>query len=133
MALYMIRKRERLFSKKDNEKITFKMPHKMETFNHIDFKDVNTDSIPPFVLDNNDDRRKTYYSDGLTLGPEFREDESISKEIRHLMKLERETKRNKGQVTLYLIRRSLEVLKKFHWMILGGRFNQLSHVSSPLN
>ncbi|GJY58388.1 hypothetical protein Tco_0458280 [Tanacetum coccineum] len=33
---------------------------------------------------------------------------------------------------LYLMRRSLEVLKKFHWMILGGRFNQLSHVSSPL-
>ncbi|GJS22223.1 hypothetical protein Tco_0450855, partial [Tanacetum coccineum] len=29
---------------------------------------------------------------------------------------------------LYLMRRSLEVLRKFHWMILGGRFNQLSHV-----
>nr|GEX78153.1 MAK10-like protein [Tanacetum cinerariifolium]GEX80752.1 MAK10-like protein [Tanacetum cinerariifolium] len=33
---------------------------------------------------------------------------------------------------LYLMRRSLEVLRKFHWMILGGLFNQLSHVSSPL-
>ncbi|GJY62797.1 hypothetical protein Tco_0464257 [Tanacetum coccineum] len=33
---------------------------------------------------------------------------------------------------LYLTRRSLEVLRKFHWMILGGRFNQLSHVSSLL-
>ncbi|GJW84719.1 hypothetical protein Tco_0157864 [Tanacetum coccineum] len=33
---------------------------------------------------------------------------------------------------LYLMRRSLEVLRKFHWMILGGRSNQLSHVSSPL-
>ncbi|GJY26250.1 hypothetical protein Tco_0400976 [Tanacetum coccineum] len=32
---------------------------------------------------------------------------------------------------LYLMRRSLKVLRKFHWMILGGRFNQLSHVSSP--
>ncbi|GKC58029.1 hypothetical protein Tco_1085627 [Tanacetum coccineum] len=31
-----------------------------------------------------------------------------------------------------LMRKSLEVLRKFHWMILGGRFNQLSHVSSPL-
>ncbi|GJV71654.1 hypothetical protein Tco_1491649 [Tanacetum coccineum] len=30
-------------------------------------------------------------------------------------------------VLLYLTRRSLEVLRKFHWMILGGRFNQLSH------
>ncbi|GKD58612.1 hypothetical protein Tco_1296121 [Tanacetum coccineum] len=37
-----------------------------------------------------------------------------------------------GEVTLYLMRRSLEVLRKFHWMILGGQFNQLSHVSSPL-
>ncbi|GJX64759.1 hypothetical protein Tco_0299102 [Tanacetum coccineum] len=116
--------------KKDNEKITFKMPHKMETFNHKDLKDVNTDSIPPFVLENNDDRGKTYYSDSLTLGPEYREDESISKEIRQLMKLERESKRHKGEVTLYLIRRSLEVLRKFHWMILGGRFNLLSYVFS---
>ncbi|GKE14300.1 protein kinase-like domain, concanavalin A-like lectin/glucanase domain protein [Tanacetum coccineum] len=73
---------------KDDEKITFKMPHKMEAFNHIDFKDVNTDSIPPFVLENNNDRGKTYYSDSLTLGPEYKEDEIISKEIQHLMKLE---------------------------------------------
>ncbi|GJS84607.1 hypothetical protein Tco_0751148, partial [Tanacetum coccineum] len=27
--------------------------------------------------------------------------------------------------------KSLEVLRNFHWMILGGRFNQLSYVSSP--
>ncbi|GJW47971.1 hypothetical protein Tco_0079617 [Tanacetum coccineum] len=54
--------------KKDNEKITFKMPHKIEAFNHIDFKDVNTDSIPPFVLENNDDRRnKPNTSDSLGL------------------------------------------------------------------
>ncbi|GJX70675.1 ribonuclease H-like domain-containing protein [Tanacetum coccineum] len=33
---------------------------------------------------------------------------------------------------LLVMRRSLEVLRKFHWTILGGRFNQLSHVSSPL-
>ncbi|GJS25448.1 ribonuclease H-like domain-containing protein [Tanacetum coccineum] len=33
---------------------------------------------------------------------------------------------------LYLMRRSLKILRKFHWMILGGRSNQLSHVSSPL-
>ncbi|GJR36037.1 reverse transcriptase domain-containing protein [Tanacetum coccineum] len=33
---------------------------------------------------------------------------------------------------LYLIRRSLEVLRKFHWMILEGRFNQFLHVSSSL-
>nr|GEV42940.1 hypothetical protein [Tanacetum cinerariifolium] len=118
--------------KKDNKKITFKMPHKMEALNHIDFKDVNTDSIPPFVLKNNDDHGKTYYSDSLTLGSEYKEDESISKEIQNLMKLERKAKRNKGKVTLYLTIKSLEVLRKFHWMILGGRFNQLSYVSFPL-
>ncbi|GJW19415.1 zinc finger, CCHC-type containing protein [Tanacetum coccineum] len=41
---------------------------------------------------------------------------------------------DKGTITLrlYLMRRSLEVLRKFHRMILGGRFNQLSHVSFPL-
>nr|GEY08233.1 hypothetical protein [Tanacetum cinerariifolium] len=33
---------------------------------------------------------------------------------------------------LYLMRRSLKVLRKFHWMIPGGGFNQLSHVCSPL-
>ncbi|GJT14185.1 protein kinase-like domain, concanavalin A-like lectin/glucanase domain protein [Tanacetum coccineum] len=84
---------------KDDEKITFKMPHKMETFNQIGLKDINTDSKPPFVLGSNDDRGKTYYSNSLTLGPEYKEDEIVSKEIRHLMKLEREAKRHKGEVT----------------------------------
>ncbi|GKB62852.1 hypothetical protein Tco_0919038 [Tanacetum coccineum] len=42
------------------------------------------------------------------------------------------TKEKSRKDVLYLMRRSLEVLRKFHWMILGGRFNQLSHVSSPL-
>ncbi|GJY11040.1 hypothetical protein Tco_0379225 [Tanacetum coccineum] len=31
---------------------------------------------------------------------------------------------------LYLMRRSLEVLRKFHWMILGGRFNHFENGSS---
>ncbi|GKA30969.1 hypothetical protein Tco_0717274 [Tanacetum coccineum] len=97
--------------KKDNEKITFKMPHKMKTFNHIDLKDVNTDSIPPSVLENNDDRRKTYYSNSLTLGPEYRKYESISKEIQHLMKLEKEAKRSKGEVTKFLIKNEEEIFR----------------------
>ncbi|GKA94891.1 putative reverse transcriptase domain-containing protein [Tanacetum coccineum] len=42
------------------------------------------------------------------------------------------TLEDEEEVTLYLMRRSLEVLRKFHWMILKGRFNQLSHISSPL-
>ncbi|GJV90993.1 hypothetical protein Tco_1538806 [Tanacetum coccineum] len=66
---------------------------------YLEIKDINTDSIPPFVLGSNDDRGKTYYSNSLTLGPEYKEDEIISKEIRHLMKLEREAKKHKGEVT----------------------------------
>ncbi|GKB60127.1 MAK10-like protein [Tanacetum coccineum] len=40
--------------------------------------------------------------------------------------------RRRQMPRLYLMRRSLKVLRKFHWMILEGRFNELSHVSSPL-
>nr|GEU63857.1 zinc finger, CCHC-type [Tanacetum cinerariifolium] len=43
-----------------------------------------------------------------------------------------EDKKKSHKDVLYLTRKSLEVLRKFHWMILEGRFNQLSHVSSPL-
>ncbi|GJY34634.1 protein kinase-like domain, concanavalin A-like lectin/glucanase domain protein [Tanacetum coccineum] len=66
---------------KDNDKITFKMPPKMEAFNHINFMDVNTDFIPPFILENNDDHGKTYYLDSLILGPEYREDEMFSSNL----------------------------------------------------
>ncbi|GJV49507.1 hypothetical protein Tco_1439719 [Tanacetum coccineum] len=50
--------------------------------------------------------------------------ESMKRQVESLMRSE--------VLLLYLTRRSLEVLKKFHWMILGGLSNQLSHVSSPL-
>ncbi|GJR55492.1 protein kinase-like domain, concanavalin A-like lectin/glucanase domain protein [Tanacetum coccineum] len=110
---------------KDNKKITFKMPHKMEAFNHMDSKDVNIDSIPPFVLENNDDRGKTYYSDSLTLGPEYREDESISKEIRHLMKLERKAKRHKWEV---ICNHAL-----FVWSVAGSSFPVASSMLLPFD
>ncbi|GKD62587.1 protein kinase-like domain, concanavalin A-like lectin/glucanase domain protein [Tanacetum coccineum] len=55
---------------KDNEKITFKMPHKMEAFNHMNSKGVNTDSIPPFVFENNDDQR----GDGVAIIKRRRQD-----------------------------------------------------------
>nr|GEZ22733.1 reverse transcriptase zinc-binding domain-containing protein [Tanacetum cinerariifolium] len=66
---------------KDDKKITFKMPHNMEASNRIDFKDINIDSILPFVLGSNNDRGKSYYSDSLTLGPEYREDEKYMKKV----------------------------------------------------
>ncbi|GKE48552.1 hypothetical protein Tco_1479810 [Tanacetum coccineum] len=53
---------------KGNEKITFKMPHKMERFKHIDVEDLKTDNIPPFVITGDDsDEEKTYYSDSLNV------------------------------------------------------------------
>ncbi|GKE65783.1 hypothetical protein Tco_1519944 [Tanacetum coccineum] len=49
---------------KDKDKIVFKVPHKMEMFKHIDFTDMNTDRIPPFVIEGDDDSsRKPHYSD----------------------------------------------------------------------
>ncbi|GKD46054.1 hypothetical protein Tco_1270699 [Tanacetum coccineum] len=67
----------------NNENIVFKMPHKMEIFKHIDFKDIKTNCIPPFVIEGDDDsHEKTYYSDSLNLGLEYKYDESVSKAIR---------------------------------------------------
>ncbi|GJZ56778.1 hypothetical protein Tco_0612272 [Tanacetum coccineum] len=53
---------------KDKENIMFKMPHKMEMFKHIDFTDIKTDHIPPFVIESDDDNsEKAHYSDSLDL------------------------------------------------------------------
>ncbi|GJS22469.1 MAK10-like protein [Tanacetum coccineum] len=61
----------------NNEKLIFKMPHKMEMFKNVDFTGVNTDMIPPFVIgDNEDDNEKTHYSDTLNLRREYKYDES---------------------------------------------------------
>nr|GEU87136.1 uncharacterized mitochondrial protein AtMg00810-like [Tanacetum cinerariifolium] len=54
----------------------------------------------------------------------FMQDEGDRRGIRHLMRLEKEMMNDQGEVTLYLTIRSLEVLRKFHWMILGRRFNR---------
>ncbi|GJY18248.1 protein kinase-like domain, concanavalin A-like lectin/glucanase domain protein [Tanacetum coccineum] len=73
---------------KDNEKITFNMPHKRERFKHIDIKDLKTGNIPPFVIENDDSsHEKTYYSDSLNLGTECKQDESVTKSIQCLIKM----------------------------------------------
>ncbi|GKD45802.1 hypothetical protein Tco_1270447 [Tanacetum coccineum] len=110
---------EAIVFRRNDEKITFKMPHRMEMFRHVDLKDMNTDPIPPFVLGNKNEHGKVYYSNSLIIGPEYKQNESVSKEIRCLMKLEREARNKKGGVTLYLIRRSPGVLKSFMRTILG--------------
>ncbi|GKB15673.1 protein kinase-like domain, concanavalin A-like lectin/glucanase domain protein [Tanacetum coccineum] len=82
---------------KDKEKIVFKMPHKMEMFKHIDFKDIKTDHIPPFAIESNDDNnRKTHYSDSLDLGLEYKHDENMCRAIRRLIAIK--AKRNKREV-----------------------------------
>nr|GEW78057.1 protein kinase-like domain, concanavalin A-like lectin/glucanase domain protein [Tanacetum cinerariifolium] len=125
IGLVYDKKEGTIMFEKDKEKIVFKVPHKIEMFKHIDFTDVKTDRIPPFVVESDDDNsEKTHYSDSLDLGPEYKHDENVCRAIRSLIAMK--AKRNKGEVI------SLEVLRKFHWTILGGRFNQLSHVSSPL-
>ncbi|GJT01980.1 hypothetical protein Tco_0823149 [Tanacetum coccineum] len=83
---------------KDKEKIVFKMPHKMEMFKHIDFMDMKTDRIPPFVIESDDDNsKKTHYSDSLDLGLEYKHDENVCRAIWSLIAMK--AKRSKGEVT----------------------------------
>ncbi|GKA37149.1 hypothetical protein Tco_0723714 [Tanacetum coccineum] len=106
-----------------NDEVAYKMPHKIEQYNSLlNIEKKYTNSV---YLRNEEDKRRGveyvmskilgFYKECLELGPEY------------LTRMDDE-----GEVMLYLMRRSLEVLRKFHWMILGGRFNQFSHVSSPL-
>ncbi|GJU19074.1 hypothetical protein Tco_1147040 [Tanacetum coccineum] len=106
-----------------NDEVAYKMPHKIEQYNSL--SNLEKEHTKLVYLRNEEDNRRDveyvmsmilgFYKECLELGPEY------------LTGVEDE-----GEVTLYLMRRSLEVLRKFHWMILEGRFNQLSHVSSPL-
>ncbi|GJS22025.1 retrotransposon ORF1 [Tanacetum coccineum] len=106
-----------------NDEVTYKMPHKIEQYNSL--SNLEKEHTKSVYLRNEEDKRREveyvmskilgFYKECLELGPEY------------LTGVEDE-----GEVTLYLMRRSLEALRKFYWMILRGRFNQLSHVSSPL-
>ncbi|GJR71209.1 protein kinase-like domain, concanavalin A-like lectin/glucanase domain protein [Tanacetum coccineum] len=83
---------------KNSEKITFKMPHKMERFKHIDIEDLKTDNIPPFVIGGDDsDQEKTHYSDSLNLGSEYKQYESVAKAIQCLVKMK--SRASIGEVT----------------------------------
>ncbi|GKC56809.1 protein kinase-like domain, concanavalin A-like lectin/glucanase domain protein [Tanacetum coccineum] len=98
--------------KQNDDKITFKMPHTMEIFRQTKLMGLNTDSIPPFAHKENFSHGKTHYYQSLLIGDEYKQDGGDKRGIRHLMRLEKEMKDNKGEVTLYLMRRSLEVLKE---------------------
>ncbi|GKB18181.1 hypothetical protein Tco_0852104 [Tanacetum coccineum] len=82
---------------KDKEKIMFKMPHKMEMFKHIDFTNIKTDRIPPFVIRSDDDNsEETHYSNSLDLGPEYKYDENVCRTIWSLIAMK--ARRNEGKV-----------------------------------
>ncbi|GJZ17966.1 hypothetical protein Tco_0554089 [Tanacetum coccineum] len=84
---------------KDKENIIFKMPYKMDMFKHVDFADRGTDSIPPFIIKSDDDTyEKTYYSNNLDLGPEYKYDEYACRGIRSLMAT-KSRRKNKGEDT----------------------------------
>ncbi|GKC57371.1 hypothetical protein Tco_1084969 [Tanacetum coccineum] len=83
---------------KDKERITFKMPHKMERFKHIDKEILKIDNIPSFIITSDDsDQEKTYYSDNLNLRPAYRQDKSVTKAIQCLIKMK--SRKGKGEVT----------------------------------
>ncbi|GJV03936.1 hypothetical protein Tco_1337505 [Tanacetum coccineum] len=105
------------------KEITFKTPYKDLEMSELSSKGHDLLSSRVILYEDDYDRgcRKPsdledgFYRDTIKLGPEYATEMD-----------------DEGEVTLYLTRRSLEILRKFHWMILGGQFNQLSHVSSPL-
>ncbi|GJR69446.1 hypothetical protein Tco_0015511 [Tanacetum coccineum] len=82
----------------NNEKLIFKMPHKMEMFKNVDFTRVSTDMIPPFIIGGNDDDiEKTHCSDSLNLGPEYKYDERVCKAIQSLIRM-KNIRKGKGEV-----------------------------------
>ncbi|GJW37716.1 hypothetical protein Tco_0060636 [Tanacetum coccineum] len=93
------------------DEIAYKMPHMIEQYNSP--SDLEKEHIKSVYLRNKEDMRRgvkyvmskilSFYKECLELGPEY------------VTGIDDE-----GEVTLYLMRRSLEVLRKFHWMILGG-------------
>ncbi|GJQ99101.1 MAK10-like protein [Tanacetum coccineum] len=119
-SLVYNKEEESVMFKQDNEKITFKMPHTMKILEQTRLMGLSTNSIPPSAYEENFGHRRTHYYQSLLIGDEYKQDGGDRRGIRHLMRLEKDMMDNKGKVTLYLMRRSLEVLRKFHWMILGG-------------
>ncbi|GJZ82788.1 hypothetical protein Tco_0647961 [Tanacetum coccineum] len=136
---------------------TLRTPMEVEPLDQTKLEDVslNNHSIPTSYMEVPifeepepqpqplDDPKKHYgFKPGLlgqsgSLGVDFSDLEVIENDFLEGLNLPMEPKElenvrlNLNQ-RLYLMRRSLEVLRKFHQTILEGRFNQLSHVSSTL-
>ncbi|GKB91055.1 hypothetical protein Tco_0963327 [Tanacetum coccineum] len=85
--------------KQDDEKIMFKMPHIMKMFKQTRFMGLSTDSIPPSAYEENFGHGRTHYYQNLLIGDKYKHDKGDRRGIRHLMRLEKEMKDNKGEVT----------------------------------
>ncbi|GKB03040.1 hypothetical protein Tco_0831129 [Tanacetum coccineum] len=87
------------------DKVTYKMPHMIEQYKSL--SDLEKEHTKSVYLRNEEDKRRGveyvmskilgFYKECLELGPEYATEMD-----------------DEGEVTLYLMRRSLEVLRKFH-------------------
>ncbi|GKD28108.1 protein kinase-like domain, concanavalin A-like lectin/glucanase domain protein [Tanacetum coccineum] len=84
---------------KDDEKITFKMPHTIEIFNQTRLIGLSTDSIPSAAYEENFGHRRMHYYQSLLIGDKYKQDGGNRRGIRHLLRLEKEIMDNKGEVT----------------------------------
>ncbi|GJT42588.1 hypothetical protein Tco_0951303 [Tanacetum coccineum] len=85
--------------KQDEEKITFKIPHTIEIFKQTRLMGLSTDSIHPSTYEENFGHGRTHYYQSLLSGDEYMQDEGDRRGIRHLIRLEKEMMRDKGEVT----------------------------------
>ncbi|GJR47999.1 hypothetical protein Tco_1316102 [Tanacetum coccineum] len=85
--------------KQDNEKIKFKMPHTMEIFKQTRLMGASTDSIPLLAYEENFSNGRTHYYQSLLIGDEYKQDEGDRRGVRNLIRLEKEIRDNKGEVT----------------------------------
>nr|GEU29579.1 hypothetical protein [Tanacetum cinerariifolium] len=86
------------FIGRDDEKITFKMPHTMEIYKQTRLMGLNTDFIPPPAHKENFGHERTHYYQSLLIGDEYMQDEGYRRGIRHLMRLEKEMMGDKDEV-----------------------------------
>ncbi|GKB63206.1 hypothetical protein Tco_0919392 [Tanacetum coccineum] len=97
------------FTNRNNE-VAYKMPHKIEQYDSLsNLEKEHTKSV--YLMNEEDKRRGVEYVMSKILG--FYK-ECLELRPEYVIGMDDE-----GEVTLYLMRRSLEVLRKFHWTILG--------------
>nr|GEX51108.1 retrotransposon Orf1 [Tanacetum cinerariifolium] len=93
-----------------NNEVAYKMPHKIEQY--VSLSNLEKEHTKLVYLRNEEEkRRRVEYVMSKILGVYK---ECLELEPDYLTGMDDE-----GEVTLYLMRRSLEVLRKFYWMILG--------------